>query len=108
MSLESEISTLSAKIDDLTKVMDVLIKTLAPQVMEAVNVTHTPPPPPAAEQVIDQVDTEFNEGQVRAALKEFRDIHGTDSIVAILKKHGAEGMSTLHPDKFASVMKEIS
>lgn len=74
-----------------------------------------PAPPPAAEEPdplddadpLDEAEETFTEDQVRAALKDYRDINGGDAVMAILEKHGAKGMGSLKKEHYAAVMKEV-
>lgn len=75
----------------------------------------TPEPEPEPEPEVDPLDEgepaveeeTFTEDQVRQACKDYREINGSDAIMAILKKHGASGLGSLKPEHYASVMKEV-
>lgn len=49
----------------------------------------------------------FTEDQVRKALKDYRDINGTDATMVILAKYGAKGMGSLKPEDYAAVMEAV-
>lgn len=54
-------------------------------------------------------EEKFTEDQVRKALKNYRDINGSDATMKALKDHGggATGMGSLKPEFYGAVMKAI-
>lgn len=62
---------------------------------------------PEDEQPAEPEEPSFTEDEVRKALKNFRDINGSDAVMKVLKDHGASGMGSLKPEQYASVMKAV-
>ena len=68
------------------------------------------PTPPAAEP--DPLDgpgdeAKYTVDQVRAALKDYRDIEGSAAMMEVLRKHGADSLGALKPEAFAGVMADV-
>lgn len=53
------------------------------------------------------VEEEATQADVLAALKDYREIEGTDAVISVLKEHGATHIKDLDPAKYAAVLKAV-